>query len=90
VNWLLGLTLVSLVIMGHLQTGSPEAAFDVEALVGFAAVQDALVAADLLGDEIEGLDNAQTEFLALLILCYGDILDVPNETKAMNELPLDY
>ena len=45
--------------MGHLQPGPLEAALDVEALVRLAAVEDRLVGADLFGDEVEGLDQAQ-------------------------------
>lgn len=48
-----------LVVVGHLQPGPLEAALDVEALVGLTAVEDCLVGADLFGDEVEGLDQAQ-------------------------------
>lgn len=62
--------------MGHLQACSSESALDVEALVGVAAVEDALVAANLFGDEIEGLDESEAELLALLVLGDGNVLDV--------------
>ena len=62
--------------MGHLETSSSEAALDIEALVGLAAVEDALITADLLSDVVEGLDDSETQLLALLVLCDGDILDV--------------
>lgn len=70
--------------MRHLQTRPPEAALDVEALVGLAAVEDALVAAHLLSDVVEGLDEAQTEFLALLVAGDGDVFDVTNGTEGVD------
>ena len=70
--------------MRHLEAGPPEAALDVEALVGLAAVEDGLVAADLLGDEVERLDEAQAELLALLVLRHRDVLDVAYETQAVD------
>lgn len=69
-------TFASFVVVGHLQTCSSESALDVEALVGVAAVEDALVAANLFGDEIEGLDESEAELLALLVLGDGNVLDV--------------
>lgn len=74
----------TLVVVRHLETSTAETALDVEALVGLAAVKDALVAADLLGDEIESLDEAETELLALLVLCDGDVLDVTDLAKAVD------
>lgn len=70
--------------MGHFEAGFPEAALDVEALVGLAAVEDGLVAADLFGDEVEGLDQAETKFLALLVFGDGDILDMADEPKTVD------
>lgn len=70
--------------MGHLEACSSEATLDVETLVGFAAVEDALVAADLLGDVVEGLDDSETELFALLVLCDGDIFDVAHGAQAVN------
>lgn len=70
--------------MRHLQTGPPESALDVEALVRLAAVEDALVAADFLGDVVERLDDAQTELLALLVLGDGDVLDVADLSEVVN------
>jgi hypothetical protein len=76
------------IVMGHLEPGSPEATLYIEALVRLGAVQDALVAADLLGDEVEGLDDAQAELLALLVLCDGNVLDVADEPQLVDELAL--
>lgn len=70
--------------MGHLQTGPAEAALDVETLVGLAAVQDALVAADVGGDVVEGLDEAEAELLALLVAGNGNVLDVADGTEAVD------
>lgn len=70
--------------MRHLQPRPPEAALDVEALVRLAAVEDALVAADLLGDEVERLDDAEAELLALLVLCDGDVLDVADLSEVVD------
>jgi hypothetical protein len=70
--------------MGHLQAGALKAALDVEALVGLAAVQDALVAADAGGDVVEGLDDFQAELFALLVLGDGDVFDVADETEIMD------
>jgi hypothetical protein len=67
-----------------LETGSSEAALDVETLVGLTAVQNALVAANLLGDVVECLDDSETKLLALLVLCDGDILDVADGAKAVD------
>jgi hypothetical protein len=77
-------TLRPLVVVRHLQAGSPEAALDVEALVGLTAVEDGLVAARLLGDKVECLDDAQPQLLALLILGNGDILDVSDRPEAVD------
>ena len=78
------LTLVSLKVVRHLQTGPPEAALYVEALVRLAAVQDRLVATDLLGHEIESLDETQAQLLALLVLGDGNVLDVSDEAEAVD------
>lgn len=48
-----------LVVVRHLQPSPLETALDVKSLVGLATVKDGLVAADLLGDEVEGLDQAE-------------------------------
>lgn len=70
--------------MRHLQARTAEATFDVESFVGFAAVENALVASDLGGDVVEGLDQTETELLALLVLGDGDVLDVADVAKAVN------
>ena len=82
---LLGIvTLGAFEIVRHLQAGPPEPALDVEALVVLAAVEDGLVTPRLPGDEVEGLDDAQTQLLALLVLGDGDVLDVANGAEIMD------
>jgi hypothetical protein len=81
---LLGFTLVSLVVVRHLKPCSPKAALDIESLVGFAAVQNALVAAHFLRDIVERLDDPQAELLALLVAGDGDVLDVADESEAVD------
>lgn len=76
--------LVALVIVSHLESCPAEAAFHIEALVCLAAVQNRFVAADLLSNEIEGLDYTQAQLFPLLILGYCNILDVTNETKVVD------
>ncbi len=77
-------TLGSLVVVRHLETGSAEAALDVKALVGLAAVEDRLVAAHVGGDVVEGLDDAQAELLSLLVLGDGNVFDVASLSESVN------
>jgi hypothetical protein len=70
----------------HFQTRSLEPALDVEALVRLGAVQNRLVAANVLGHVVQRLNNAQTELLALLVLCNGDIFDVADETEVVDAI----
>ena len=72
--------------MRHLQAGASESALDVETLIGLAAVEDALVAAHLVGDVVEGLDQAETELLALLVLGNCNVFDVADVAKAVNAI----
>lgn len=70
--------------MCHLQASPSKAALDVEALVSLAAVEDGLVAADLLGDEVQRLDDAQAQLLALLVLGDCDVFDVSDEAEIVD------
>jgi hypothetical protein len=45
-----------------------------------------LVAANLLSNKVQGLNDAKTKLLTLLILCDGDILNVTNLTQAVNAI----
>ena len=71
-------------VVSHLQTSAAETALDVEALVGLATVEDGLVAADLLGDVVEGFDEAQAELLALLVASDGNVFDVSYGAQAVD------
>ena len=73
------MSLLLLVVMRHLQSCSFKATFDIEPLIGLTAVQNTLIAANLLCNEIERLDDLQSELLALLILGYCNILNVPDD-----------
>ena len=46
--------------------------------------EENLVAADFLGNVIQGLDDAQTEFLALLVFGDGDVFDVAYFAEVVN------
>lgn len=72
------------VVVSHLEPRPLETALDVEALVGLAAVEDGLVAADLVGNKVEGLDQPKTQLLPLLILCDGDVFDVSDGAEAVD------
>ena len=66
--------------MRHLQPGPLESTLDIESFVWFRAIQNRLIASDLLGYVIECLDQSQAQFLALLICCDGDVFDVAYES----------
>lgn len=72
------------VVVGHFQTSPLKTALDIEALVGLAAVEDGLVAADLLSDVVECLDQSKTQLLALLVFRDGDILDVTDQAQVVD------
>ena len=57
--------------------------------VAIAAVENRLVAAAVLADSSEGLDDAQAKLLALLALVDGDVLDVADGAEPAEELALD-
>ena len=57
--------------------------------VSLAAVEDGLVAADVLRDLRERLDDAEAELLALHLARDGDVLDVPDAAEPAQELALD-
>lgn len=78
------LTLLSFVVVSHLQSSSSEATLDVKSLVRFATVEDGLVATDLVGDEVERFDQSQSQLLALLVLGDCNIFDVANLAKSMD------
>lgn len=72
------------VVVGHLQPSPLKAALDVEALIGLTTVENSLVAADLFGNKVERLDQAQAQFFALLVLCNGDILNMADQAQVVD------
>lgn len=72
------------VVVCHLESCPLESALNVEPLVRLAAIENALVATHLGRDEIESLDNLESELLALLVLRNGDIFDVAYETEVVD------
>jgi hypothetical protein len=73
-----------LVVVRHLQTRPLKATLDIEALVRLRAVKDSLVAANVLRDKVQRLDDPQTELLALLVLCDSDVFDVADEAEVVD------
>lgn len=71
-------------VVCHLESGPAKTTLDVEALVNFAAVEDGLVAADVLRNVVKGLNHSQSKLLALLVLGDGDIFDVSNSAEGVN------
>lgn len=76
------------IVMGHFQPGPFEPTLDIEALVCFTAIQNTLVATNVLGNIIECLYNSQSQLFTLLILVHCDVFDVPNPTHIMYEFAL--
>lgn len=74
--------------MRHLKSRPLEPTFDIEPFVGLGAIQNGLVAPDLLGDEIQRLDDPEAKLLALLVLGNSNIFNVADETQLVNELAL--
>ena len=74
-------SLVVGVLVYHLETGALKTTFDVKALNIIAAVEDTLVAAKRLCELVESLDDAQAEFLALLVLGNCNVFNMANRTE---------
>lgn len=72
------------IVMCHFQSCPLESTLDVETFVGLTTVQDGLVTSDLVGDVVQGLNDAETELLPLLILGYCNVFNVPDETKCVD------
>ena len=70
--------------MRHLEPRPLEPALDIEPLVRLGAVENRLVAAHVLGDIIERLDDAQPQLLALLVLRDRDVLDVADQAEVVD------
>lgn len=70
--------------MRHLKPSPLEATLHIETFIRLATVQDALVTADFRGNEVERLDDLQSELLALLVFGNSNIFDVTDESEVMN------
>lgn len=73
--------------MRHLQSSSLVPTLHIKAFIRFTTVQDTLVASHFLSNEIQCLDELQAEFLALLILCHGNVFDMADKSEVMNTVP---
>ena len=73
-----------LVVVCHLQPRPLEATFDIEAFVRLRAVEDSLIAAHVLRDKVQRLDDPQTELLALLVLCDSNVFNVADEAEVVD------
>jgi hypothetical protein len=73
-----------IIIMCHLQPCPLEATLDIEPLVRFATVQNALVTAHFFGDEFERLDDFQAELFALLVFGDGNVFNVSDEAEVVD------
>lgn len=78
------LALGGIVVVSHFQAGALVAALDVEALIRLGAIEDALVAAGVLGDEIQCLNHLEPQLLALLVLGDRDVFDVACHAQVVN------
>lgn len=70
--------------MRHLQPRPLEATLHIEALVRLGAVQNRLIAAHVLRNKIQRLDDAQPQLLALLVLRDSDVFDVAYEAEVVD------
>jgi hypothetical protein len=75
--------------MRHLQPRPFKPTLDIKPLVRLTAIQDTLVTTHSLRHAIQRLNNTQPQFLALLVLRHGDVLDVAHQTHVVDELALD-
>lgn len=73
-----------LIIMRHLQPRSLESTLHIEPLVCLGTVQDCLVTARILRHEVQRLNDAQSQLLALLVFCHGDVFDVTDQAEVVN------
>lgn len=74
------------VVMSHLEPSSSETTFNVEPLVGLAAIENSLVASDVCGNVIESLNHTQTQLLSLLVFRDGNIFDVASLAERVNAI----
>ena len=70
--------------MCHLEPSSLVAAFDIEALVGFRAVQDGLVAPNLLRYMIQCFYDVKAKVFPLLVFRNRNVLNMTDESKIVD------
>lgn len=73
--------------MRHLQARTLEPALYIEPLVRLRAIQNTFITSNLLGNEIERLNDLKPEFLALLVFRDGNVFDVAYDAKIMDTTP---
>lgn len=76
-------------VMCHLKPSPTETTLDIEPFIGFAAIENRLVAPDARSDIVEGLDEAETEFLSLLVLGDGNVFNVASFSEAVDTMGND-
>ena len=62
--------------MRHLQPRPLKPTLDIKPLIRLTTIQNRLVAARLLGNEIQRLDNLQPKLFPLLVFRDSDVFDV--------------
>ena len=72
--------------MGHLAARPLVPALDIEAFIRLAAVQDGLVAPQLLGQVVEGVNYAKSELLALLVPVDCNVFDVAGRAERVDAI----
>jgi len=77
------------IVVGHLQPSASKAAFEIETLVWFGTVEDALITTNLLGNVVQRLDKPQSQLFALLLPRDGNVLDMADDPQRVDELSLD-
>ena len=75
--------------MRHLQPSPLKPTLDIKPLVRLGAIQNTLVAADLLRHKVQRLDYPQPKLLALLVFRDGDVFNVADEPEVVDEFALD-
>jgi hypothetical protein len=75
--------------MRHLQPRPLKPTLDIEPLIRLATIQNRLVTPRLLRHKIQRLDDAQSQFLALLVLRNSDIFNVSDKPELVDEFAFD-
>jgi hypothetical protein len=75
--------------MRHLQPRPLKPTLDIKPFVRLATIQNCLIAPSLLRHKIQRLNNAQSQFLALLIHRNSDVFNVSDKPELVDEFALD-